>query len=327
MALDPKTLKERAKGVIHLVMTHFQDDGDLDLKSLKKSVQHVVTALKGNDAVFLTTGSTGEFYSLTEEETDKVIQTVVDTVGGAFPVIAGTGRAGTTPTILASQRAQKLGVDGVMVVNPFYHLVTLDGLYRHHRAVAESVDVGIMIYNNPVTSKMWIPPELMAKLSKIKNIVLDKENSSNVVSYYWMQRAVKREDMEIVCGLGQLFYPFEALFHAPGYVTELANFAPQLAVDLDRAAKRRDADKLTALMDRIALYHQFITECAKRRGALPTVLSPHISIPDLPFYQSVCKKAMELVGLPGGIAREPMENITEEEKGQLKEVLRKMEVL
>jgi len=327
MAMDPKTLKERAKGVVHLVMTHFQDDGELDLKSLRKSLQHVVGALKGNDAVFLTTGSTAEFYAMTDEENDKVIQTVVETVAGAFPVIAGTARAGTKPTILASQRAQKLGVDGVMVVNPYYHLVTLDGLYRHHRDVAQSIDVGVMIYNNPVTSKLWIPPELMARLSKIKNIVLDKENTSNVVGYYWMQRAVDRADMEIICGLGQLFYPFEALFRAPAYVTELANFAPALAVDLDKAAKKRDAEKLTALMDRVASYHQFIADCAKRRGALPTVLSPAVSIPDLPFYQSVCKKAMELVGLPGGIVREPMENITAEEKGQLKDVLKKMGVL
>jgi 4-hydroxy-tetrahydrodipicolinate synthase len=327
MAMDPQTLKERTRGVIHLVMTHFDSDAELDLKSLRKSVKHVADSLKGNDAVFLITGSTAEFYAMTDEENERVIQTVVETVAGAFPVIAGTARPGTKWTIMASQKAQQLGADGVMVVNPFYHLVTLDGLYRHHRDVAQNIDIGIMIYNNPVTSKMWIPPELMAKLSKIRNIVLDKENTSNVVGYYWMQKAVNRADMEIVCGLGQLFYPFESLFRCPGYVTELANFAPALAIELDKAAKKRDSDKLTALMDRISIYHQFIADCAKRRGALPTVLSPHIAIAELPFYQSICKKAMELVGLPGGIVREPMENITDAEKGELKVVLNKMGVL
>jgi len=327
MAMKPAVLKEKAKGVIHLVMTPFTSDEELDLASLKKAVEHVATSLKGTDAVFLTTGSTGECYAMTDEESEKVIATVVEAVNGAFPVMAGTGRCGTRWTIKASQKAQSLGADGVMVVNPFYHLVTTEGLYRHFKEVAENIDIGIMVYNNPVTSKLWIPPELMARLSKVPNIVLDKENSSNVVSYYWTQKLVDRKDMEIVCGLGQLFFAFEALFNCPGYVTELANFAPTLASDLYRAAKAHDTAKLQNLIDRISLYHAFISKCVARHGSIPTVLSPLISIPDLPLYQSVCKNAMDLTGLCGWKTRRPMEEITSDEKAELKRVLSEMEVL
>lgn len=327
MAMSPKELMQRTRGVVHLVMTNFDDDGKLDTKALRTCVKHVVDGLKGEEAVFLATGSTAEFYAMTDEENDEVIRTVVEEVDGAFPVIAGTGRAGTRWTIEASQRAEKIGADGVMVVNPYYHLVTNDGLYNHHKSVAENIDIGMMIYNNPVTSKIWVSPELMARLSKIHNIVLDKENTSNVVSYYWMQKAVDPNDMRIISGVGQLFYAFEALAGSTAYVTELANFAPTLATDLHKAAVAKNATKLTELLDRIALYHQFIARVAQKRGALPTVLSPVVSIGELPLYQSVCKAAMSLVGLPGGVTRAPMENITSEEKDELRQVLKKMNVI
>jgi 4-hydroxy-tetrahydrodipicolinate synthase len=327
MSMKPQELKDRTRGVIHLVMTHFDEQGELDLKALRRSVSHAAGALKGEEAAFLVTGSTAEFYAMTDQENEQVIRTVVEEVNGAFPVIAGAGRPGTKWAIKASQRAQELGADGVMIVNPFYHLVTKEGLYRHHKEVAESIDIGIMIYNNPVTSKIWVTPDLMARLSKIDNIVLDKENTANVVAYYWTQKAVSPKDMKIITGVGQLFYPFESMVGSPGYVTELANFAPQLATDLHKAAMARDAGRLVSLLDTIAMYHEFITQVAQRRGALPTVLSPAVSIDELPFYQSVCKAAMSLVGLPGGPARGPMENITAEEKEELKVVLRRMKVL
>jgi len=328
MAMKPQELKEKTKGIVHLVMTHFDKKGELDLQSLRKSVGHVVNALKGEDAVFLVAGSTAEFYAMTDEENEKVISTVVEEVNGAFPVITGTARAGTEWTIKASQRAQEIGADGVMVVHPYYHLVTYEGLYKHHKAVAENIDIGIMIYNNPVASKLWIPPELMVRLSKIKNIVLDKENTTNVVGYYWMQRAVDPEDMVIICGLGQMFFGFESIFGCPAYVTELANFAPDIAIGIYRAAKNRDIDKLTKLIDKIAIYHEFISKCAQKRGALPTVLSPHVSLSDQPLYQCVTKAAMELIGLPGGKTRAPMEEeITSEEKTELKGIMKKLGAL
>lgn len=327
MSMSPKQLKERIKGVLHLVMTPFDENEELDEKALREGVRYAVDKLKGEDAVFIPTGSTGEFYAMSDEECKRVAEIVVEEVNGKFPVIVGTGRAGTRLTIKMSRLAQDIGADGVMVVLPYYHLVTKEGIYRHYKKIAESIDIGVMVYNNPEVSKLYIEPDLMAKLSKIENIIADKENTPNAVGYYWMQRAVDPEDMVIVCGLGQLMYPFEALFGCPGYVTELANFAPDIATGLYKAALQKDLNKLTELADKIAIYHEFITKLARKRGALPTVLSPHITINELPFYQSVCKEAMNLVGVPGGRVRDPMENITSEEKDELKGILKDMGVL
>lgn len=327
MALTPKELKDRMKGVLHLVMTPFDENEELDEKALREGVRWVVNKLKGEDAVFIPTGSTGEFYAMTDEECKKVAKIVVEEVNGEFPVVVGTGRAGTKPAIEMSQYAEKVGADGVMVVLPYYHLVTREGIYRHYKRIAESINIGIMVYNNPEVSKLYIDPELMAELSKIENIIADKENTPKAEGYYWMQKAVNPDDMVILCGLGQLMYPFEALFGCPGYVTELANFAPDIAVGLYKAAIKRDFAKLTELADKIAPYHEFIGKVAKKRGVLPCILSPHITIDGLPFYQSVCKEAMNLIGLPGGKVRDPMENITNEEKDELKGILKDMGVL
>jgi len=327
MSMQPKELKDKTKGVLHLVMTPFDENEELDEKALRESVRYVADKLKGEDAVFIPTGSTGEFYAMTDEECKKVAKIAVEEVNGEFPVMVGTARAGTKPTIEMSRYAQDVGADGVMIVLPYYHLVTKEGIYRHYKKIADNLNIGIMIYNNPVTSKLYIEPDLMAKLSKIENIVADKENTASAVAYYWMQKAVDPEDMVIVCGPGQLMYPFEALYGCPGYVTELANFVPEIATGIYKAAMQKDFNKLTDLIDKIAPYHQFISKIAQRRGALPTVLSPHLAISELPFYQSVCKEAMNLIGLPRSRARDPMENITAEEKKELRSILKDMGVL
>jgi 4-hydroxy-tetrahydrodipicolinate synthase len=226
-----------------------------------------------------------------------------------------------------SQFAQEAGADGVLIVSPYYQPATKEGLFRHFQMVAESIDIGIMIYNNPTTTKLWIPPSLMARLSKIENIVADKENTTNALAYYWMQKAVDPKDMVIICGIGQLMYPFCAVYGCPGFVTELGNFAPDIAISFYKAAQQRDFDKLTQLSDKVAPYQQFLSKLAQRRGVIPTVLSPYISSNELPFYQSVIKSAMSLMGLPGGHVREPMENITAAESEELQNILKDMGVL
>jgi 4-hydroxy-tetrahydrodipicolinate synthase len=307
MAMSPNELKDKIKGVIHLVVTHFDEDDRVDEKALRKSVGHVANALKGIDAVFLATGSTAEFYAMTDEECKKLIAIIIDEVAGRFPVIAGTGRPGTKYTIEMSQFAQEASADGVLIVSPYYQPGTEDGLFRHFESVAESIDIGIMIYNNPTTTKLWIPPPLMARLSKIPNIVA--------------------KDMVIICGIGQLMYPFFALYGSPGFVSELANFAPELAIAFYRAGQQKDFDKLTQLCDKFAPYQEFLSRVAQKRGLIPTILSPYIASNGLPFYQSVIKSAMSLVGLPGGPVRGPSENLTEEERKELRLVLEGMGVL
>ena len=142
-----------------------------------------------------------------------------------------------------------------------------------------------------------------------------------------MQRAVDPDDMVIVCGIGQLIYPFFALFGCRGFVTEFANFAPRTAVDLYKAAMRKDVDKMVELTDLIAPYYEFRARISKKRSSVPTVMGPFTSANDLPLVQSIIKEAMNLIGLPGGPVRDPIERITADEKQELKKVLEGMGAL
>ncbi|MBW8003040.1 MAG: dihydrodipicolinate synthase family protein [Planctomycetes bacterium] len=321
MSQQSEALKKKMKGIFHLVVTHFDEKGNVDEAAIRKAVRYSTGAFQGEDAVFVTTGSTAEFYALTDEECLNIINIVVDEVNGEFPVLAGTARGGTKWTIELSRAAQDAGADGVLIVNPYYQLATHDGLYRHFEQTASSIDIGIMIYNNPVHSKLWIPPPLMAKLSKIDNIVAVKENTESAAKFYWMQRAVDPEDLVIICGIGHIMYPFEALFDCPGFFTEFGNFAPQIAIAIYRAFCNRDHTQLKELTDRIAPYFDLKVKLGARRGELPTVLSPYICSSGVSVYQSILKQSMEIVGLPGGRVREPVENISKQEKEELREVL------
>lgn len=322
--MTPRQLKDALKGVIHLVMTPFDENDELDETALERTVRDAVTALRGEDAALLTLGSTAEFYAMNDEENRRAAKTVVEAADGEVPVIVGTGRAGTKVTVEMSRHAQSVGADGVMIVPPYYHMVTREGLYRHFKTVADSIDIGIMVYNNSITSKLYVDPELLARLSKIENIIACKENIWNIMGFYAAVKAVAPEDMVMICGVGQMMYKFEAPYRCAGYVTELANFVPHVAIGLYKACRELDFAEIEKWSDLIAPYAAFVGRTAAKRGALPTVLSPAITVNDQPFYQGVCKAAMELIGKPVGKVREPMENLTDEEKQELRDILKTM---
>jgi 4-hydroxy-tetrahydrodipicolinate synthase len=324
MGMKPQELRENLKGVIHLVMTPFNERDELDEGALRTQLRYAVNTYKGEEVVFLAGGSTAEFYAMNDEECKQYTKIIVEEVGGKFPVVVGTGRGGTKYTLEMSKYAQEVGADGVLVVNPFYHPVTADGVYRHFKILAEALDIGVVIYNNPVTSSMWIPPALMAKISKIPNVVGDKDNTGSITALYRMYKTIDPQDMIVFTGLGNDMYQYAALFGCPAYVTELGCYAPNLAIELYKAGKKRDFEAMVAINEKVDPYIKFIGTCVARRSSIPTTTSPLVVIAGLPIYQSVCKVAMELVGLPGGKVREPMENLTEEERAELKRILTEM---
>jgi 4-hydroxy-tetrahydrodipicolinate synthase len=321
MGMKPQELLANLKGILHLVMTPFNEKDELDEGALRTQLRWAVNEFQGEEVVFLAGGSTAEFYAMNDEECKRYIQIVAAEVGGKFPVVMGTGRAGTKYTVEMSLYAQAAGVDGVMVVNPFYHATTADGIYRHFKMLGDQLEIGIVIYNNPVTSSLWIPPALMAKISKIPNVVGDKDNITSITALYRMFKTIDPKDMSVFTGLGCDMYQYAALFGCPGYVTEMTNYAPHLAIEMYHAGKKRDFETLVALNEKADPFIKFIGTCASRRAGIPTTTSPLVVGAGVPVYQSICKVAMDLVGLPGGKVREPMENLTEEERAELKQIL------
>ena len=322
MPLTPSELHARMKGVVIVTATPFNADGSLDEPGLRSNARWLVERCRGRDFILTPLGSTGEFYALTEAERRRVIEIVVEEVAGELPVIVGAANPGTLNTMAACLEAQAIGADGVQLVLPYYVAPTEAGMLAHFRTVAEALEIGVMLYNNPGVSKAWIPPHVMAQLAEVDQIVADKENTPEPAQYYWMREAVDPARMAILCGVGELMFSFEAVFGCPGFVTWVGNFLPDVPYAMYEAASRRDFDEVAACMERIRPLFAFVDRVAAAYGP-STGLLPSGMGSGLP-YIAVMKAAMELLGLAGGPPREPLLPLNDGERLGLARIVKEL---
>jgi 4-hydroxy-tetrahydrodipicolinate synthase len=318
MTIPAYELKERVKAVVIVQATPFNKDGSLDLGGLRANTQFLLDRCRDRRFVLVPTGSTGEAYALSDPERLKVIETVIDCASGALLVVAGTATAGTEQTITLSQSAEKAGADGVQVVLPYYHVPSEEGLYRHFARVGDALRIGVIIYNNPAVSKLWMPPHLMARCSEHPHLIADKENTPEVTQYKAMRDAVDPAKMTVLCGLGDLQFAYAAALGSPGFFSWTANFAPSLSLQLLEAADACDFRRVQEIISKTGRIYEFAGLCARNRGRDPWVLpgstSGHI-------YVGVLKAAMELMGLAGGPVRGPGDNLDDGERRSLRALL------
>ena len=317
---DYKEVIKKIRGPLALLPTHFNSDESLDLGAMRETAEFAASAMEGKDGCIMIAGSTSEFFAMSDDETLDLIRAVVDTVKGRVPVIAGTGRAATGLTIEMSKKAQDLGIDIAMISNPYYMMTTDEGLYRHFSKVAEALDIGVMIYDNPTTSKMAVPVPIMKRLSKIPTIISTKETSIDMDKIYQLVHETDPEEFVVTCGIGNNYYAFEAVLGVRAFSTDLICICPDLAYAMHDAAVAGDYEQMVRVLDQIKPYNDVIAACVARRK-IPTTIETGYGGRATTVYQSVMKKAMELIGLPGGVAREPLENLTDEEVAELRDAL------
>ncbi len=165
------------RGTGTALITPFKRDGSIDESSLRNLVEFQIN---GNVDAILPTGTTGEGATLTEDEQLKVIEIVVSQNNGRKKIIAGTGTNSTQKTIFLSRKAKKIGVDGVLIVSPYYNKPTQDGIFKHIESIASNVDIPIIIYNVPGRTSSNIIAETTLKISElIPNVCGVKEASGN----------------------------------------------------------------------------------------------------------------------------------------------------
>jgi len=328
MAMSLDELKKRLKGIIPVQYCPYTKDRELDIAGLKKNTRFLVDFAKdGNkDVVLMTNGSTTECYANSIEEQKTVIKTVVETVGGEIPVVAGVSQAAAERTIELAKYAEEVGVDCIMMTPPYYHTASKEGLYQYYKTVAGAVKVGIMIYNNADVSGTLIPPDLMARLAKIENIIAVKDNATNAADYAFKALAIDPEDMVLINGLGEVHYIASAAYGYKyrGFVNFIGNFAPALSYAVYEAVEARDFKKaLEALRKQLPIWNLLAKFNKKRESisVIPECLRSNY------MYMGIGKAAMDIVGLHGGPLRQPMEDLTDEEREELKAALKEMGVI
>ena len=164
------------KGSIVAIVTPFKN-GKVDEKALGDLIEWHIA--EGTNAI-VPCGTTGESATLDYEEHYRVIEITVKAVNKRVPVIAGTGANSTDETIMITEKAKKLGADAALLVSPYYNKPTQEGLYRHHKKIAEAVDIPQILYNVPGRTAVNILPSTVARLAEIKNIVGIKEATGDM---------------------------------------------------------------------------------------------------------------------------------------------------
>ncbi|MBK5095035.1 MAG: 4-hydroxy-tetrahydrodipicolinate synthase [Deltaproteobacteria bacterium] len=213
-------------GAIVATVTPFRN-GKLDRSALKKLVKFQIDS--GTDGI-VPCGTTGESATLSFEEHERVIDTVLQAVDGRVPVIAGTGSNNTKEAVALTRFAKRAGASAALVITPYYNKPTQDGLCRHFRAVAESANIPIILYNVPGRTGVNMTAQTVAQLAEIPNIVGVKEASGNLSQVCDIIRMTPRKFC-VLSGEDSLFFPMMAL-GARGVISVTSNVAPRLMAEL-----------------------------------------------------------------------------------------------
>ncbi|WP_227766559.1 4-hydroxy-tetrahydrodipicolinate synthase [Zhaonella formicivorans] len=193
--------------VLTAMVTPFTPEDKLDLEGARKLASYLVA--NGSDGLVVA-GTTGESPTLSKEEKLELFQAVKEAVGPNIPVLAGTGSYSTEDSIKQSQAAEQAGVDGLLVVAPYYNKPTQDGLYQHFKSIAENTALPIMLYNIPSRTGRNMLPVTVAKLAELDNILAIKESTGDMEQMTELRRLTP-DDFLIYSGDDTMTLPMLAL--------------------------------------------------------------------------------------------------------------------
>jgi 4-hydroxy-tetrahydrodipicolinate synthase len=280
------------KGCATAIITPFREDGEVDEDGLRELVAMQEKA--GIDAI-VPCGTTGESATLTHKEHIKVISIVREEAKRA-KVIAGAGSNATHEAIHLSKGAKDLGVDGVLLISPYYNKPNQKGIFRHYEAIAKAVDIPIVVYNVPGRTSSNITAGTIKKLSEIPNIVAVKEASGNMSQIMSILSSVP-PDFSVFSGDDLLTYPMMTL-GAPGVISVTSNIVPKMMVDMTHAILDGDWKKARELHFRM----------------LPLFNDLFLDTNPIPV-----KTALRMMKMPSGVFRLPLCDM----EPQLAETLKK----
>ncbi|HSZ11739.1 MAG TPA: 4-hydroxy-tetrahydrodipicolinate synthase [Rhizomicrobium sp.] len=198
-------------------------------------------------------GTTGESATLDHKEHGRVVEICVETANGRVPVIAGAGSNSTAEAIALTRHAKAVGADAVLSVEPYYNKPTQEGLYRHFAAIAEAVDIPIVVYNIPGRCVIEMSLETMTRLSKIANIIGVKDATNNLARPS-RERAACGKDWRLLSGDDVTTLGFMA-HGGHGAISVTANVAPKLCAQFLEACMQGKFDVALALQDRLMPLH------------------------------------------------------------------------
>lgn len=290
------------KGAGVAIVTPFTQDDKVNFEELGKMIDFQIAG--GTDAIIIC-GTTGESSTLTHEEHDACIKFAVEHTAGRVPVIAGTGSNSTAEAIRLSTHAQNNGADALLLVTPYYNKATQKGLIQHYTAIANSVDLPIILYNVPSRTGVNILPQTAVTLAKnVKNIVAVKEASGNI-SQVAELAALADGCIDIYSGNDDQVVPLLSL-GGVGVISVLSNVMPKLTHDMVMSYLNGD----------VKLSRQLQLAVMNLNKALFCEVNP---IP--------VKEALNMMGWNAGAVRSPLCEMEPQHKELLRKELAAMKLI
>ncbi|MFC1769380.1 4-hydroxy-tetrahydrodipicolinate synthase [Nanoarchaeota archaeon] len=245
------------KGVFTAIVTPFNEDGSIDEESFKKLIEY---GIENGVSGIVPCGTTGESPTLDHDEAIKIIDMTVKQVNGRVPVIAGTGSNSTSKSVKMSQEAEKLGVSGLLLVNPYYNKPTQEGLYRHFKAIADAVKIPCVVYNIKGRTGVNVETSTLMRLIKdCPNINAVKEASGDINQ---IKEVISQapEGFSILSGDdGLTFELIKSGGH--GVISVSSNLLPKKMSDMVTAALNKDFEMAEQLNNDLApLFKAFFIE-------------------------------------------------------------------
>lgn len=276
------------------LVTPFDENDEINYERLRELLEYHI---RENTDSIVVTGTTGESSTMTDEEKLKVIDFTVKCVKGRVPVIAGTGSNNTKHAVELSKKAEELGVDGLLVVTPYYNKGNENGIYEHYKAIAESVNTPIILYNVPSRTGVNLSISLLKRLAQLKNVIAIKEASGNIS--YAAEIARVLPNLDIYSGNDDMTIPLMSL-GAKGVISVSANIIPNLVHQMCHSFLNGDIELAKTLQLK---YNNLVNHL-------------FIEVNPVPI-----KSAMNYLGYGVGKCRLPLGEMYEENSKKLFEVL------
>ncbi|MFN2362743.1 MAG: 4-hydroxy-tetrahydrodipicolinate synthase, partial [Halarsenatibacteraceae bacterium] len=287
------------RGTFAVLATPFDEDEEINYSGLEHNINwNIERGVHG----IIPLGSTGEFTTLSKEESNDLLNFVIKEVDGRVPIIAGTSADSTSAVIEKSKYAEAAGVDGLLILPPYYFNPLQEEMVNHYSLINDEVNIPVMVYNNPGVTNVDIQLETVLKISEYENVNYIKESTGDLIRLRDIENN-KTNEMTTFCGCDEL--ALESFFAgAQGWVSVISNAFPGLSAELfEVAVEQKDYNKAREIYDKLLPF------CKELEGSGKLV--------------QVIKYLMDRRGAVGGCSKQPKLPLTKEDKYKLDKMLEK----